>query len=135
MCGICRVVASYERLLYIDAEHIVLTDNAYQLHIRILNQDIVRGVYEIADIDCIAYAGNYPRLLGGIVAVYLIPCAHARQKLDCRCVFIDLVRLHIRLQAGLVGIGYLGILKRRLGGYRKLVYIVLAVLADKLDEL
>ena len=129
------VIASHERFLDIDTKHIVFTDYAYKLHIRVLHEYIVRGVYEVTDIDRIAYACNYPRLLGGVIAVYLIAAAHARQDLNGRCVLVDLVRLHIRLKTCLIGVGNIGEFKWRLGGYRQLVYIVLAVLANELNEL
>ena len=70
-------VFAHKGLLDVYAFYIVLADGGDELHIRVLNENIVRGVYQVADVHRVAHAGDYPCLLGGVVAVDIIACAHA----------------------------------------------------------
>ncbi len=122
-------------LLDVYALDIVLAQGRYELHVRVLDEDIVRGVYEIAHVHRVAHTGDYPRLLGGVVTVDLIAVSHAREHLDGAGVFGDVVLLHVSVKPRLILLGDVFVLKRRARRYRQIVDIIVAVIADHVDEL
>ena len=134
MRGGLGAVFAHKGLLDVYAFYIVLADGGDELHIRVLNENIVRGIYKIPDVYRIAHAGDYPRFLGTVVAVDIIAGAHARQQLDRTGVFRHFILLHVSVEPRLILSADVLELKRRLGGYGQVVNIIVAVFADEVNK-
>ena len=115
--------------------NVVFAQRGYELHIRILDENIVRGIYEISHVYSIAHAGDDPRLFGGVVAVDIIALAHTREYLDGACVFLDFVCFHISVKPRLILLADVFKLERRTFRYRQIVDVIVAVIADHVDKL
>ena len=121
--------------LDIYALDVVLAQRGYELHIRILDENIVGGVYQITHVYRVSHAGNDPCLLSSVVAVDLIPLTHAGEYLDGAGVFLYLVLLHVCVEPGLILLGDIFKLERRAFRYRQIINIIVAVIADHVYEL
>ena len=134
--GIVRAVFALVCAVDVYAGELVLHDGGYELHARVLDENIVRGVDGVADVDGISHTGNDAHLLRGVAVIYAVSRAHIAHQLHSRGVVrvdgdrfqIVLLVLDIRLEHGALYLGHVRVvLKRRLARDGQVVRIRVAV--------
>ena len=133
--GVLRIVLAHIRFLDAHARDVVFENFGDKLHVGVLDKDIVRGIYEVADVHRIAHGDYRPRLLCGVVRVDLVPCAHIGQHLDGAGVCIELAVFLVLVEPRLIDGGHLRIFKGRLCGDGQIVHKIVTVLTHHIYKL